>query len=268
MFSALLTFARHNPDKLQLIETVIRSVARPNDLTFNQACLLGAVAQAYDADLILDIGTGHGTSAYIFSAVRPQSRVHTFDLYDHVDATIRSAIAKLECGHNITFELANLCHIDFGPIVSDANNVVVFWDAHGLQVASHILCHVMPLIADRRHIVLCHDMPHVDFQSDLSYDGKALWRGMEDYYANPERTAFVVLGWTVTVVDQIIPILDFCARNGMTFRSADQSIHGDNSDRRSELRSALALEADPTYNIGYFTMNDTASRNFPSSRNR
>jgi SAM-dependent methyltransferase len=216
------------------------------------------VAEEYAADLVLDIGTGYGSSALAFAAARPVARVVSFDLYNNVSSTVVEELKP-----SVQFRIGDLCQTDFAPIVGDARSVVVFWDAHGFEVAAHMLGHLMPLIAERKHIVLCHDMPHIALQADLAYGGKPSWRGMEHHYASNYRTAHVILGWTVTIVDQIIPILDFCARNRIEFRSADQDIHVDNVQRRAELQAALGIRDNPTYNVGYFSMNDTTSRHFP-----
>src|SRR5262249_27067994 len=120
---------------------------------------------------------------------------------------------------------ADLETFDFAPLTLNATSILVFWDAHGFGVATGVLCTLMPLIADDRHLVVCHDMADNRVSVPREYNGLAFWRGMEDWYAAPEKRARVNIGWTHTVVDQVIPIVDFCHRNSIEFHSVDFDMH-------------------------------------------
>jgi hypothetical protein len=98
----------------------------------------------------------------------------------------------------------------------------------------------------------------------MSYEGKPFWRGMNMFGSPPGQTAYVVLGWAVSAVDQIIPITDFCARNDMEFHSFDTDIHFEGTaEHRAELAQMLQLKALTAVHMGYFSMRETKSRNFP-----
>ena len=109
--------------------------------------------------------------------------------------------------------VGDLTEFDFFPILEPAGSVLVFWDAHGFAVADAVLTRIMPLLAERRHVVVCHDISDNRFHPERrSYGGLPFWRGM-DYFYNKRDTTEINIGWLCAVVDQILPLTDFCFRN-------------------------------------------------------
>jgi hypothetical protein len=222
-------------------------------------------------DLILDLGTGHGASASVFAlsvgAIDSSARICTFDINERMQSYILPRLAAFDRTNwgQIEAITADIESFDFVPLVRNASNVLVFWDAHGFAVASGVLCNLMPLIADKAHLVICHDMADNRISVPVTYDGRGFWRRMEDWYAAPEKRARVNIGWTHTIVDQIIPILDFCHRNGIEFHSVDHGVHltGDAATKIA-VAERLGFPAYETYVMGYFSLNETPSRNFPA----
>ena len=267
MFSTLLDFARAHPERISRIKQVLGLIETPGFLSIVQGCALAAVADHYQADLILDLGTGAGNSSAVFSIARPDVAIYTFDLEDNWSVPAREKFASLGIGRNVTSIVGDLTTVDFRVMVGSASSILVFWDAHGFDVAAHILGHIMPLIADRRHVVICHDMSHIRFAPELDYGGKPFWRGLDAFGEYPGKTAYTILGWTVSVVDQVIPILDFCARNEMEFRSFDTDIHVHKDPAAvATLTRAMDLTAMDALHMGYFSMNETKHRRFPGGR--
>jgi predicted O-methyltransferase YrrM len=264
MFSTMLDFAQAHAGKISQIKKVLGLIETPGFLSAVQGCAIAAVADGYQADLILDLGTGAGNSAAVFSIARPDAAIYTFDFEDNWSLPAREQFTALGIGSNVTSIAGDLTTIDFRSFVASARSILVFWDAHGFDVAAHILGHVMPLIAERRHVVICHDMSHIRFIPELDYGGKPFWRGLGAFGDYPGKTAYTVLGWTVSNVDQVIPIIDFCIRNEMEFHSFDTDIHI-NTDPAgvSTLARAMELTAMDALHMGYFSMNETRNRRFP-----
>jgi hypothetical protein len=130
---------------------------------------------------------------------------------------------------------------------------------HGHGVANGVLAQLMPSIADKPHLVVCHDMTDIRLNKELTYyRNKQLWRGMDDWYAKNGTRAYVNIGWALTVVDQVIPIIDFCGRNQMEFRSVDEDILiNGNPEVRAKIIRSLRLPTGSRgwdFGMGYFTM--------------
>jgi hypothetical protein len=264
MYEIAARYCTTRADVVRKIHTALDRLGQSGFLSKLQGQLLAAVADEYRADLILDLGTGAGNSAAVFSIARPDAAVHTFDLEEGWPEVRRKLAITRD---NVTAHVGDLTATDFTPIIGRSGAVVLFWDAHGFDVAAHVLGHIMPLIADRRHIVICHDMSHVHFLPEMDYGGKPFWRGLSHYGSWPGATAMTVLGWTATNVDQIIPILDFCARNQIEFGSFDTDIHLTRSKAEIDaLGNQLGILPLPAVHMGYFTMEAAGMRRFPAAR--
>jgi hypothetical protein len=239
-----------------------------NDLTIAQATLLTAIALDIAADLIIDVGTGAGNSAITFAIAQREinGRIYTLgnpSVDRRWSATVERVTPHIpEFARIVTSLDVDITRFDFAPIVADANSVLVFWDAHGYAIADSILSRLLPLIADRRHVIVCHDMSDNRIFSDAkSYRGRPFWRGA----MGAVETAYVSTSWVLTQVEQAIPILDFCWRNDMLFRSFDGEIRLDISENeRTSILSAVGLDRSSLFHMGYFTMNETPSRHFPA----
>lgn len=262
---------------IEILETIAPKIHETLDalkaslnLAGCQAMALAAMVVERKPDIIIDLGTGSGASAASMAiaagAVKPQTAIMTFDLSDHwtEDAVPRLVGIDRSRWAPVRTMLHDIATFDFASLIGENRSIVVFWDAHGYEVASGVLCHLMPHISDRRHIVICHDMSDNRMQLDAnrSYGAKSFWRGANDWTGN---TAYTNLGWLSTTVEQCIPILDFCYRNKTELGSVDYDVFiaGD-AKRRTEMAERLGLAPLRTFDMAYFSLENTAFRNFPA----
>jgi hypothetical protein len=84
-------------------------------------------------------------------------------------------------------------------------------------------------------------------------------------------TDYVNLGWCASRVDQVIPLLDFCFRNGIDLHSADYDFVKASEqapEKLAEIKTALGADADylkQRFQYAYFSLNETSPPfNFPS----
>jgi hypothetical protein len=205
------------------------AVGRPGDLLPSQAAHWFAVAVDFHPDTVIELGRLDGNSTAIFTEAANRVGnmvVKSFDLNDGWRR--RRAVAQVVGGEEwfrpLELYSSDITREDFGPHVRNSRRVLLLWDAHGFAVGDAVLGRLMPLLAEKEHIVVCHDISDNRVcGAPRSYEGRPFWRGMSDYYEhirNAER-ARVNLFWVNTVVDQAIPILDFCWRNGIELHSAD-----------------------------------------------
>lgn len=241
--------------------TVMEQVNDPANLALIQALLLAAAVYELQPKSILDLGTGMGNSSAVFGLIADRfgAEVHTFDInpnWPSVLANLREPF-RAKIAANVTAH-GDITACGFEDLVGDAPSVVVFWDAHGFEVAQHVLSTIMPLIADRAHLVLCHDMSDNRYAVPKSYGGMPIW-GID---AQP--TAYVNASWVCSHAAQAIAILDFCWRNDLSFHSIDEELRERvEPARRNAFLQAVALNETSAAHMGYFTMMETQSRNFP-----
>lgn len=233
-----------------------------------QGQALAAMVLDHKPDLVIDLGTGSGASSFCMAlAADWEMKVYTFDINDNWNYHIKPRAPSPP--PSIVPMVCDITQHDFSSMIERATRVLVFLDAHGFEVAARLLSHIMPQIADKPHLVLCHDISDNRLHpvnADRGYNGKRMWRGSEDYFKaeNTNDTAYVHIGWMTTAVEQGIVIQDFCYRNRLTFRSFDLEF---NTLATPEERISLSRSWGHTrplfFGITYFTMQETVYREFP-----
>ena len=216
------------------LRALIGAVGRPVDLTVSQAAHWFAFATDFRPDVIIELGRDEGNSTAAFTEVANQLGNTVVKSFCKTRGwPKKDAVAAVVGGESwfkpLELYTADITQVDFLPHVRDARRVLLLWDAHGFGVSDAVLGRLLPMLAEKEHWVICHDISD-NRVCDLerSYSGRPSWRGMGDYYDHmgaPEERARVNLFWVNTIVDQAIPILDFCWRNRIEFRSADYDYH-------------------------------------------
>lgn len=244
------------------------TVAWPNDLTLAQWCSWYATALEFKPDLIIELGRGMGNSTTLFTLAAhrmPGTKVFSFCLSEQWDRLTRPKLRNLT-GEDwfapLSTYLIDICQVDFTHLIMPAKRVLLLWDAHGYVVADRVLSHIMPLLAQKEHVVLCHDVTDNRLYEDAprGYLGKTIWRGMDSYYASPETVGRTNIFWLNTVVDQFVPILDFCWRNRIELRSTDWEMKEDFAKQPLCLNELQQVVPEDCFSMinhwAYFTLND------------
>jgi hypothetical protein len=237
------------------VEVLYSAIGRTENLSLTQAEHWYAMALEFKPDLIVELGRGVSTAVLAEAAHNIGAVVKSFDL-ERGWKYGTQVEALLPEQRQLEIITADITKVDFAPHVRDFSRVLVVWDCHGYAIADAVLGGLMPLIADKPHVVLCHDIADNRIVGKRDYRGP-FWRGIADYYANRARQprSVVNLGWACSYMDQVIPILDFCWRNGIELHSADY-----------ELKEAGLLEEPGEW--VYFTLNESAHTTFPERARR
>lgn len=253
--------------ELRHLRAIHDAIGRKQDMSFAQVISLFALGLDFQPSVILDLGRAHGNSTAVFTAVANQVVRCEVLSFCQTDIWQRETAPQVgrppEWFAPLRLYTGDLTSVDFAPLLRQKDRVIVFLDAHGFAVVEHVLAHILPLIAERPHLVVCHDISDNRFcrEEERSYGGRRFWRGMDDWYHNREYTAYTNLGWARTVVDQIIAILDFCSRNRLELHSADYAF-ADASARRPEwlewVRQALPDVTGQSLDFAWFSVNEGA----------
>lgn len=234
-------------DARERLEKLYAAVGRAGDLALFQWAQLFTFALAFEPDLILELGRYRGNSTCVFTEVarshNSEMRVLSLDVSDEWDRITRpkleSAVEPAWFG-SLDARRADILTFDFKTALAGSERVFVFWDAHGFDVAECVLGEILPLIVDRRHLVVMHDMSDTRYTPvrAADYSDSGLWKGGNN---RPGRR--VRLGHIDSAVEQAVAITDFAQRNRLELRSADHSLNTElNAEQLEELSARLGPE--------------------------
>ena len=244
-----------------------RAADDPVSLSIYQFAQLMATTLEFGPDLIVELGRARGNSTCVFTEAANRlrlgpKRVLSFDLYDNWSQwTVPRLRADLpESWFTPLSALQeNILTFDFRSALADAKRVLIFWDAHGFDVAECVLGAVLPELVDRSHLVLMHDLSDSRYvpPSTLDYGENGLWKGTD--FNGPR----LKLGNIDSAVDQAIAIFDFATRNALPLHSADHSLHselGSDPVRCAELKEQLGELFSLQAHWYYFSLNEAPGR--------
>jgi hypothetical protein len=211
-----------------------------------------AYAREYAPDLVIELGRGNGNSTVAVNEALHQlghGRLVSFcftPTWQEVTVPLLTPLVEPGWFDRVDARVGDILGADFSEVIGDARRVLLIWDAHGFEIASLVLGHILPLLADREHFVVMHDISDIRFRDpgETGYAGRELWQGMNWAHRNP-GSARVCLGWISTIVDQPIAVVDFLTRNRGRLRSADECFHeeiGGAPQRLAEMKSVLPPE--------------------------
>jgi hypothetical protein len=211
-----------------ILQKLIDTVNAPHDLTQAQWAQWYSVALGFRPDLILELGRSKGNSTALFcqaaSRLGGTRVVSLCNSRDWVDLTLPRLKPVTPAGWFDPLD-ARMCDIldaDYDAIVKGAQRILVLWDAHGFEIAEIVLGRLLPLISDRPHIVLMHDISDIRYaEVARSYEGQPLWKGSTWDTGTGKTSARVTIGWMSSLQDQVIAVADFATRNDIEIGSAD-----------------------------------------------
>ncbi|HEX5268902.1 MAG TPA: hypothetical protein VFW33_00380 [Gemmataceae bacterium] len=226
------------------------AVGRRTDLTPYQWAQLLAFALEFRPDLIIELGRERGNSTCCFleaaELLEPEQPCRLLslcltDLWQRETRPRLEGICSPEWFARGDIRVGDLLAHDFRETLAGCRRCLIFWDAHGFDVAECVLGHLLPQLSGRRCAVVMHDM------TDLRYDGTpapaygpdGLWKGGRD----SQGTFW--LGHVCSHVAQAVSVIDFTTRNRIPLRSAAEELHAEFAGRPDrEVEAQRLLGAD------------------------
>lgn len=256
-----------------------QAVGRMTDLTLFQWAQIGSFALELKPDLIIELGRGYGNSTCVFLEVArllggadnckvvslclsDDFRVHTVPRLKKQGLIDEDWFLPLE--HHV----ADIIAFDYERVIKGHRRILLFWDAHGFAIANCVLGKIMPLIAEKQHQVIMHDISDQRYHSEkiIKYNDQPLWSG--NNWDGPR----VVLGHISSVVEQAISAFDFTTRNQTEFVSSAHSFHTEIKNDKDKDQEMIDLLGEEFYSLlGHwfcFSLNTTSPRDytFPAFR--
>ncbi|MDA7950288.1 MAG: hypothetical protein MPJ24_02285 [Pirellulaceae bacterium] len=235
------------------LDQLRKAVDWPGDLGPSQWAQIFVMTYDFKPDLIIELGRGYGNSTCCFLKAIEQMggkeacRLESLCLNNGFQKRTRPQVEKIVSNDFFEpgdYKICNILEQDFKAMIGEARRVLVFWDAHGFEIAECALGGIMPHLQNREHRVLMHDMTDTRYNDcSREYGDLGLWKG-----ENAVDTDYFI-GHINTKVGQALSITDFANRNNMPFFSVEESLHEFYTDAPEKL-----VEMERLVGQDYFTM--------------
>jgi hypothetical protein len=210
--------------RLRALRHIVNS---PADLAAQQWAQWYSVARGFRPDVILELGRGRGNSTALFTQAAsrlPDTRVvslcYSSDWGDDVEPQVRKLV---EPGwlDRLDARRADILATDYDAIFGSSQRVLVLWDAHGFEIAEVVLGRILPMLKEREHLFLLHDISDNRYSESSRAYGGPMWKGPAWQERTRQWGARTNIGWMSSIQNQVIAVADFSARNNVELQSAD-----------------------------------------------
>jgi hypothetical protein len=210
---------RELESKIVEIHDLIGSFGEPG-LFSSEMLSIAALAIEFNPDLILELGRGLGTSTALFRLIgMPVASICRSRAWNDHTATALQQVLSIDWTANIDAIIGEITEQNYPALLADTRRVMIFWDAHGYDVAETVLTEILPNLVGREVLSICHDMRDSRYcPADREYQNQPMWRGQSELYN------FVRCGNVHSSFEQLISILDFTSRNGIPFISPTHAL--------------------------------------------
>jgi hypothetical protein len=145
--------------RFELMHSLVESP--PLDLPLDAWFELHRTVVGFHPDLILELGRGWGNSTCVLTEAAHSCAAEVVSIgFDSERAWEQHTAPRLlphmgsEWFAPLTVIQGDITTTDFRPFLARRNRVVVFWDAHGIDVASAVLTHVLPHLPQENLVIV------------------------------------------------------------------------------------------------------------------
>lgn len=242
------------------ILSLSQAVNKQCDLWLYQWAQLMAVALEYQPDVILELGRGTGNSTCVFTEASNQlngrTRVVSVCLsedWGRLTVPRLRNVVPPEWFEPLRIVRTEIDKLNYETALGAAKRVLIFWDAHGFDIAECVFGKILPVVAPIEHLVIMHDLSDTRYSADeqLDYRGHGLWKG--NNWDGPR----LKLGIVDSATEQSVAAVDFTTRNHLTLDSADHSFRTElTTEQQSEMKGLLGDLFDLQAHWFYFSLNE------------
>lgn len=232
-----------------LLLALIGAVGRESDLWPYQWAQWYSTTLSFKPDLVIELGRGNGNSTALFCQAASRLgafRIESFDL--NPGWVARPSLEKIvgpDWFKPLRLHGTDIRSVDFRALIGSAERILVLWDAHGFEIAEVVLGAIAPVVQQRAHLFLIHDISDNRYaRIERGYSGP-IWKGSRWQEASGEWDSRINIGWMNSIQDQVIALADFAARNDIRIGSADEAYHrffDGQEGRQAEMAAALGPE--------------------------
>jgi glycosyltransferase involved in cell wall biosynthesis len=209
--------------------------------------LLFASSVDYRPDLIVELGRGFGNSTCVLTEAANalgNCRVRSYG-YDTEHAYETLTVPRIRpVVSRDWFDRQEIIHEDINEVsatdmLRDARRVFVFWDAHGQELAQHVLARILPELATREHLIMVHDI------HDTRHNP------VDPQYLTAEGLLSHWQSDLMSPYEELVPICDFVSRNRIRIDTPARSARRHHPANGTEdiLSAAVREIAGPTLDL-------------------
>lgn len=180
------------------LAALLHAVDSPANMSLSQAESLFARTAAFEPDLIVELGRGLGNSTAVFTQYANESECEAVVSVGYETGWATISEPKLEqivpqgWFSPLTVISWDITSVDYRPILAGYTRPLIFWDAHGRDVARTVLREIVPLLP-AEHLVIVHDMSPSDATPKSRYragpvasefsEVKPLWKTLRNGFS-------------------------------------------------------------------------------------
>jgi hypothetical protein len=193
-------------DKFVLMHRLVESP--PFDLPLENWSELYDLTVAYRPDLVLELGRGWGNSTCVFTEAAQVVGCRVFSIgFDSEHAWETRTAPRLEQVVDgnwfapLTVLQDDITTFDFEPLLAGSTRALVFWDAHGTDVAEALFSGLLPALPAENKVVV-----------------DDIWRVPNQYGLQAEHQA----GPFWSLFEEVLPLWDYLTERQIEFDSGDR----------------------------------------------
>jgi predicted O-methyltransferase YrrM len=188
-------------EKFRMMHRLVDS--DPRNLPVESWSDLYELTVAYEPDAVLELGRGWGNSTCVFTEAANVigARVYSIGFDSEHAWETRTAPRLLpvvgpDWFAPLTVVQDDITTFDFGPFLTGNSRALVFWDAHGMEVADTVLNRLLPALPADNKVVVDDILPTPE-----SYGRKA------EYQAGPLWSHY----------EEVLPLWDYLSKRQIDF---------------------------------------------------
>lgn len=254
-------------DSKEHLRQLYEAVNRPIDLRFTEWLKLYALVLEFSPDLIIELGRAYGNSTCVLTEAVNKSgkgKVVSIDydggkLWQNETLPRLQKLIDVQWRDKLTIVHEDIMKIDFTEITRQAQRILLFWDAHGLELAQYIIAHLFPLLQKKEHLIVMHD---------ISWNTDPIAVPPSEYNVS----MLIRINNLLSTYEEIIPAFSYISKNGIQYDTLAESEirfleeNDKNSpEKSSELKNTWNELVDNSEGLGeksdmmYFDINNKAN---------
>jgi hypothetical protein len=215
------------------------AVGWPGDLSLAQWLHIYGITREFKPDLVLELGRGYGNSTTAFTqAIADEGHGSVVSVsYDGERAwntVTREKLERLvpaEWFDRLEIREMDIRDLDVGDLCRGHGRILVWWDAHGADLATFLLSRLPEALNEAAHLICVHDVQDARFEAVVHE------------YERPDGQPSYWQGYLSSPFEEIVAIYDFLSRNGIPYDTAAASLARFRDEAEAEwtsLRDSLA----------------------------
>lgn len=240
----------------------------PGDMPWNEWLQIYGLCKAFNPNCVFEFGRGYGNSTLVFdSCLTNNQPLYSICITDYSETQRGLAQKNIKLRKDTKILHSNIIDFPFKRIARKHRDqkVMVFWDAHGFEVAEEILARFLPEL-NGEVLVLMHDIGDLRFQKSFrEFGSQSIWKAEPEKWPGPS----VVVGHFFAHVAQLVSITDFCSRNKIElFSQSFSNSESLKSLNRKKAKILSKLQFVSRNGLASFLFKKNNKTTFPVKKNR